>query len=704
VTSVRIQSSRRKKEMTVADNSRREGLKSPFRVLLLLTAVLLLTVLAAPAQTHDVVVSWWKFDEGSGNTAIESMAGRRDNILNNHSWPTGVSGSGLHFDGFTTAIDVAPKDLPQIGPGFSIEAWIALQSRSGYFFGIDSMGRLGLAVSVWGNWETCQSEVRVPLRKWVHVVGTYDPQQGIKLYIDGKLRGQLPVEGQLTPTKDTGLRIGRNFIDRPPTSLVRPAVAFPAYYSFDGIIDELKIYNRTLAPEQVESAYRTFPSPADPILPARRWPILPQRATQFGAAYTELKLYPEWDALWRTGAFADVVVSFRDSPVHYVFWRGGNYGETMVTENGIWVGDQSFESHTKVGTAEHMNDKHNMYSHISIVENTDARIVLHWRYGLTDVVGDISMPDPQTGWGNWADEFFYIYPDGTSVRYGTIHGSAKHYSFTEPTVLIEPEKKPEDYISLQAVTIANSTGESRTYSWDPSPPTFPFPDLPASANVALLNVKSTYKPFYIYPPRTILGPYGWPPELRSEYSHFPVWDHWPVNQIPSDGRFALFPDHYGSAAIMSPDPRDAFVQGLGPAKSTSFLFGLTTKSAAYLASLDRSWLNPALLKIANANFTEHYDAGQRAYILTSKTGPLSPPNSRLDLTFEASGDSPAVNPAFVIQNWGDARVSIRENGKEMRSSTYRTGLVHRLDGTDLVIWLEKETIYPFRLSIQKMTT
>ena len=40
----------------------------------------------------------------------------------------------------------------------------------------------------------------------------------------------------------------------------------------------------------------------------------------------------------------------------------------MVTENGIWMSDQSFESGTRIGTAEHMNDKHNMHASISILE------------------------------------------------------------------------------------------------------------------------------------------------------------------------------------------------------------------------------------------------------------------------------------------------------------------------------------------------
>lgn len=686
------------------------------RALLLLATTITLAI-AVFSQVSDGVIAWWNFNEGSGNIAANSIVGRDDSILNHHTWPKGVSGTGLKFDGFTTLIDLAPKDVPEIGPGFSIEAWITIQSypwnwvalvdheeekRAGYFFGLDAEGHLGLQVSVWGSWEICQSEERLPLQKWLHVVGTYDPFEGIRLYVDGRLAGKLAVTGRVTPTKNAGLRIGRNFIDLPPTALVRPFASVPASYSFDGIIDELKIYNRSVSFADVASEYGLIKPPDMPDLAVRHWPLLPQRATRFGAVYTELKLYPEWDALWRTGPDSDVVISFANSPFHYVFWRGNNYGESMVTENGIWVGDQSFESSTKIGTAEHMNDKHNVYSHISIVENTEARVVLHWRYALADVLGNLADIDPVSGWGDWADEFFYIYPDGTAVRCGTIRGTKRKYSFTEPTLLLEPGKKPEDYISLDAATITNSKGESRTYSWDPVSPPFPFPDPPTNANIALLNLKSTYKPFYIYQPGTILGPYGWPPELRPEYSHFPVWDHWPVNQIPSDGRWALFPDHYGSAAIMSPNPKNAFTDGPGPTKTTYFLFGLTTKSAADLALLDRSWLRPAELTISDGSFTKNYDASQRAYILTPKRNSESPRKGKLELTVRASQESPIVNPAFVIQNWGDSTAKVKWNGRKVPLSSFRTGFVHRLDGTDLMIWIQRETTSPFRLSISRM--
>ncbi len=693
-----------------------------YRLSSILSIAIVVATLAAPAMAQEDTgpVAWWKFNEGAGNVALDSVGGSHDVILNNHKWVKGVSGSALKFDGFTTAVERKSNNLPNLKGHFTIEAWIAIQSypwnwvaivdqeknrQAGYFFGIDSEGRLSLQLYVWGNWEICRSRVRLPLMKWSHVAGTYDSDSGINLYVDGTLVGNLPVIGQMAPASDIGLRIGRDFKELPPTALVRPYAAFPASYSFDGIIDDLKIYDRTLSAGEIERSYVTAKPSDPPELVPRHWPSLPAESRHFGAAYTDLKLYPEWDALWRIGPYPDVVVSFADAPFHYVFWHGANFGDGMVTGNGIWIGDQSFESHTDHGsghmTAEHMNDKHNMHSHISIVENTDARVVLHWRYGLVDVTGQFSNVDPTTGWGDWADEYFYIYPDGTAVRYGTIHGIANHYSFTEPTILLEPGKKAEDYLALEAATIANSRGESRTYSWAASSPPFPFPNQPARANIAVINLKATYKAFYIYPIGTGLGPYGWPPELRPEYSHFPTWDHWPVNQIPSDGRFALFPDHFGSAAVISPETHLTRSDGPLPTMSTYFLFGLTKNPISSLAMLDRSWLHPPGLKINGDAFTVTYEPAQRAYLLTRHSPAVPMKRMKLELTVMASDRTPAIDPAFVIRNWGDGQANVRMDGTELPKAEIRIGTVHRLDGTDLIIWIHRQAIRPFHLDVRK---
>jgi len=95
-----------------------------------------------------------------------------------------------------------------------------------------------------------------------------------------------------------------------PSNPVRPQATLPAWYSFDGLVDEIKIYGDTIKREEI---FRTFESAQplpEPDLPPRILPSGRSGPGRFGAYYTKLKYYEEWDALWRAGDYPDVVVEF----------------------------------------------------------------------------------------------------------------------------------------------------------------------------------------------------------------------------------------------------------------------------------------------------------------------------------------------------------------------------------------------------------
>ena len=67
---------------------------------------------------------------------------------------------------------------------------------------------------------------------------------------------------------------------------------------------------------------------------------------------------------------------------------------------------------------------------------------------------------------------------------------------------------------------------------------------------------------------------------------------------------------------------------------------------------------------------------------------------------DASDDSPVVNPAFVIKNWGREDAALRVNGKTIkRGKDFRFGHRHRLEGSDLIVWVKKSSIKPVRIKI-----
>ncbi|MHC4500862.1 MAG: LamG domain-containing protein, partial [Planctomycetota bacterium] len=602
------------------------------------------------------------------------------------------------------------SDSPRLTKGLSVEAWVAPQAyprnwcaivnqeedrKAGYFFGVDAFGHVGLHLAVEGKWYECTSKATVPfMEKWSHIAGTFDKDSGIVVYIDGKVAGTLPVKGSFTFATDVDLQIGRNHQEMmmDPELLVRPRVNFPISYSFDGIIDELKVYERTLSAEQIKQAYQAARPEGGPPLKWRKLPEVASGPSRFGAVYCKLNFYPEWDALWRVHDYPDIVVNFDEGPYKMVFWRGTNYNMNLVTENGKWVGDQSAEEGGggTIGCCEHMSDKQCRYAHVRIIENHDARVVVHWRYALCDVLYKIARQDKVTDWGAWADEYYYIYPDGVAVRYFQVHG-VDDCSITEPAALNNPGQKAEDNLQVEAITTANMAGEVRSHSWDPWPSSgrtgAPFINALPNANISVVNFKSVSKPYYIYEPDRSIIPYGGgTKELRTEYSKFPTWNHWPTSLDPSDGHYPVVADRVTSSAVTSPEPPmkqrgDGSVEG-------RFVMGLTDKAIEKLAPLARSWLEPPELKnIGNGFHSEGYSRDQRAFLLTKQVRE----EANLEFELAAGEKSPVVNPAFVIKGWGRSKAELVVNGNEVkRGEDFRLGHRDTLEGGDLVVWVKTE--------------
>jgi len=91
--------------------------------------------------------------------------------------------------------------------------------------------------------------------------------------------------------------------------------------------------------------------------------------------------------------------------------------------------------------------------------------------------------------------------------------------------------------------------------------------------------------------------------------------------------------------------------------------------------------------------SDGYQQTEKAYVL-HRTG-----EGGLDLSLQASGSSPLVNPALVIRNWGDAQPRLIVNGRPAARGSVRFGSVPRLDGTDLLVWIRLETSTPVTIQV-----
>ncbi len=234
--------------------------------------VIAMAGIASPGQNEDLLARW-SFDEASGSTVLDSATSTRDTIAGFHKFVPGVSGNALQFDGYTTQIVRPYRKAPSPTAGFTVESWVALDAypwnwiplidherdnQAGYLFGIDAYGHIGLHAAVGGSWQVLTSTARVPLKRWTHVAGTFDPDQGLALYMDGKLAGEMAVRGKLVLPERTDLMVGRvrEAMMPVPSGLIHPKD--PVFYSLEGELDELSIHNRALSAPEIAAEFASI--------------------------------------------------------------------------------------------------------------------------------------------------------------------------------------------------------------------------------------------------------------------------------------------------------------------------------------------------------------------------------------------------------------------------------------------------------------
>jgi len=633
----------------------------------------------------------------------------------------GVEGQAVLLDGYTAHVVVPQEDSfkYRVTDDFAVEAWVALGAYpkhicpildnqrdpahgyfNGFMFGIDAMGRLMLRMASNGRNEVLFSSESIKLNEWTHVAGSYEDKEMV-VYINGKEAGRLEAPDGFSPIQEddfhwVSVLIGQSRDKHRPYGTIRPLGTNPVVTNLDAIIDEVKLYDRALSEADVEESFNDHKTSAKPQLPKRVLPAGPAGEGTFGAINTTLKYYPSWDAPWHIGDNADVVVRFDESPCRFVFWHGTNYIPNWVTENGIWFNNAFNEGWNEHNSScEPMSDKRCKDTYVKVVESTDARVVIQWRYGLVDINGYFAFADPATGWGDYTEETYTIYPNMVGVREDKLFSNAPRaaHEWQESIMVMGPGQRPDEVLELAALSLANMDGETHTYSWEYETPPH-MPEDPPNANIQMVNTQSNYHPFSIIRPQDNPDIDIYSGEIRREVCVFPWWNHWPVAPRPTDGRFSMYDDRASHASLSH--------WIWGPYETTDnsmtkiMINGLTTKNIKDLLPLAKSWSNPAKLEVDGDGFeSQGYDPTELAYQLSCEG------SDEIVMHLHASEDSPLVNPAFVITNWGEGDIELKVNGKALEcGEDYRVGHRHQLESADLIVWVRYESEKPTEIEIE----
>ncbi|MFW6186237.1 MAG: LamG-like jellyroll fold domain-containing protein, partial [Halobacteriota archaeon] len=188
------------------------------------------------------LTSYWTFDDCSGNDSV----GNNDGTLYGTECVNGRIGSALSFNGSSDYVDT-PLNIDQSGStAYTMQAWVYPTSISGGKHQAISSDDGGHDWSIlregdkWkvftgnGVWDT---GFKVDANIWQHIVAVFIPDEGIKFYKNGK-ESNISQIGY--DTSDSSISIGRN-----------PAGG----EYFEGVIDEVAIYDRELTRFEVYELY-----------------------------------------------------------------------------------------------------------------------------------------------------------------------------------------------------------------------------------------------------------------------------------------------------------------------------------------------------------------------------------------------------------------------------------------------------------------
>lgn len=675
---------------------------------------------AQPASNEPSahIAAEWTFHRLADGTILNHIGDQHAEIHGTVYADRSPVGDALEFDGYTSDVVAPPLPLLDKQNNLAVSVWVRVEaypwnllplldqkdSSGDFFFGLDATGHLRFIPSTGHTSYTSQTSI--PLRKWALVTLSI-ANDAVSFTIDGHaVTAEAAAHEPLPSHADAkaNLLIGRvrDAMLPAPIHLIHPL--FPIKYSLQGSLGTLTVYDRPLDLASVQHLFAQADVKQLQPLPWPRFPRWQGGPGPFGAYYTTLHYDPVWDKSRRIAPDSDVVVRFDHSPIQLIFWQGNNYIPAWVTENNRWYTDEFMEiyGHPRCPYGEDcepMSDKQSRYSHVRILESTPARVVIDWRYALSEVeryaIADAASP---TSWGDWADEYWTIYPDGVAIRRSVLWSTAPQRDgteFQESIVLIPPGETPEDNVHYNALTFANLRGQTKTYSWQPKttsglslphgPAGFPEPKDPV---IQWVNLKSQWKPFEV----------AWGNPIRTDsynseksISAFEWWNHWPVAQIPSSGRPALAADRAGHTSL-SHIYWPVYQQN-ADSVTKILMDGLTTLSAAQLVPLAKSWRNPATLRLATG-ITVPYDPAQRAYVLPH--GLTSP----VRMTFLADDQHPIADTALVVPMWTKpAAVTIIRGGH--LKGPVRIGQVNTLSGSYLVIYLPLHTTHNVTLELRK---
>jgi hypothetical protein len=185
--------------------------------------------------------------------------GNRGILTNGPVRGIGKIGQGLSFDGADDTVQIDNATPLNLTTAVTVSVWIkprewtsaagttdsivdkaVHETETGYgLFQDGSGGQMHFRVSMAGPTALDVTITQPATGLWHHIVGSYDTINGVRTYLNGILRNTTAAGGSLTTNSDvllTGDVVGHA-------------------YEFNGLIDDVRIYNRALSADEIKRLY-----------------------------------------------------------------------------------------------------------------------------------------------------------------------------------------------------------------------------------------------------------------------------------------------------------------------------------------------------------------------------------------------------------------------------------------------------------------
>jgi hypothetical protein len=198
------------------------------------------------------MVGWWKFDETKGEIAKDSSSGNHEGKLQGDAkWTKGKIDGAIELDGSGDYVQIAEESAFDITGQITIACWVNIHSMANEWMAIVTKGDNSWRLSTVQNqrkfhasvndWQTFRisGNTGVSANKWHHVATVYDGKK-MCIYVDGELDVCQPWTGGIA-RNDYDVLIGENAQEK-------------GRY-FDGLIDDVQIYNYALKEADITALY-----------------------------------------------------------------------------------------------------------------------------------------------------------------------------------------------------------------------------------------------------------------------------------------------------------------------------------------------------------------------------------------------------------------------------------------------------------------